>query len=54
MKKTLFIVGVLAFGYTLKRNRELTGIIKNQKLTIDGLNLEVKNLAYHLGKKSTY
>lgn len=42
----------LALGYLLKRNRELTGTIKNQKTTIDGLMREVKNLSYHLGKKT--
>lgn len=56
-KKTLIsIITVgsfgLALGYLLKRNRELTGVIKNQQLTIDGLMREVKNLSYHLGKKT--
>lgn len=58
-KKTLIsIITVgsfgLALGYFLKRNRELTGVIKNQQLTIDGLMREVKNLSYHLGKKTNY
>ena len=42
----------LTLGYVLKKNRELTGVIKNQQLTIDGLMKEVKNLSYHLGKKT--
>lgn len=41
----------LTLGYVLKKNRELTGVIKNQQLTIDGLMKEVKNLSYHLGKR---
>ena len=41
----------LTLGYILKKNRELTGVIKNQQLTIDGLMKEVKNLSYHLGKR---
>lgn len=56
-KKTLISIiavgglSMIAFGFTLKRNRELAGVIKNQQLTIDGLVREVKNLSYHLGKK---
>lgn len=54
-KKTIIIISTLSILVSLglfKRNRELSGIIKNQQLTIDGLMKEVKNLSYHLGKKT--
>lgn len=49
------ILGGLSFAlcYVLKRNREQAGIIRNQQLNIDGLMREVKNLSYHLGKKTS-
>ena len=57
-KKKKIFVGTLIMSsldgivYLYKKNRELSGIIENQKTTIDGLMKEVKNLSYHLGKKS--
>ena len=53
-KKTIIIstLSILVALGLFKRNRELSGIIQNQQLTIDGLIKEVKNLSYHLGKKT--
>ena len=54
-KKKKIIISTLSILVALvlfKRNRELSGIIQNQQLTIDGLMKEVKNLSYHLGKKT--
>ena len=54
-KKKIIIISTLSILVALvlfKRNRELSGIIQNQQLTIDGLMKEVKNLSYHLGKKT--
>ena len=53
--KTVSIgLGIFGIIFLLKRNRELSGIIKNQQITIDGLMREVKNLSYHLGKKTKF
>lgn len=49
---TLIMSSLTGIVYLYKKNRELSGIIENQKTTIDGLMREVKNLSYHLGKKS--
>lgn len=49
---TLIMSSLAGIVYLYKKNRELSGIIENQKTTIDGLMREVKNLSYHLGKKS--
>lgn len=49
---TLIMSSLAGIVYLYKKNRELSGIIENQKTTIDGLMKEVKNLSYHLGKKS--
>lgn len=49
---TILGVGILGVMYLINKNRKQAGIILNQQHTIDGLMKEVKNLSYHLGKKT--
>lgn len=57
-KKILILTGVgLAVTtatsfYLFGKNRKLNGIIRNQRITIEGLTKELEKLAYHLGKKN--
>lgn len=52
LKISLGIGTILAGAYLIRENGRLSGIVKNQEHTIEGLMKEVKNLTYHLGKKS--
>lgn len=57
LTQILVIAAVSMGGITLflyKRNSELVGTIKNQGDQISGLIKEVKNLSYHLGKKTLF
>ena len=57
LTKISIIAAVSIGGIALllfKRNRELAGTVKNQGDQILGLMREVKNLSYHLGKKTLF
>ena len=52
------IIAAVSIGgialFLFKRNRELAGTVKNQGDQISGLMREIKNLSYHLGKKTLF
>lgn len=54
LKYSLICAGIGALIFAINKNRKQAGIIRNQKDTIEGLLKQIKNLSYHLGKKSTF